>query len=132
MVEDLNYTGLFEIETFKIRKSLYFNEINFRNSANLLGYRGDKINYILLYVMQVLNMDISSEKKNVTKKFHFCIETHHLKNAIKEKKLSLIKSLYHIAISTKVIFVISDIKPILYKIKHFINKRLSHGDKNEK
>ena len=84
MISDMNYTGLFEVETFKVKDVLYFNEMNFRNSANLFGYYGDKINYILLYVLQVLGMDIKREKKEVTKKYHFCIEQHHLKN-VKEK-----------------------------------------------
>ena len=127
MVSDLNYTGLFEIETFKMGNTLYFNEMNFRNSANLLGYSGDKIHYVLLYIMQILGMDISSMKQSVTKKYHFCVENHHLKN-VREGRLGIFKCLYHIIISTNVIFVFSDIRPLRYKVSHFLKKKFKHTE----
>lgn len=127
MISSMNYTGLFEVETFKVGNELYFNEMNFRNSANLYGYHGDDINYILLYVLLVLGIDISKEKKYVTKKYHFCIEQHHLKN-VKEGKLNIFKCLYHILISTKLIFCITDLKPWIYKIVHAIDKKLFKGE----
>ena len=121
MLEELNYTGLFEVEIFKKDKTIYFNEINFRNSANLLGYKGDNINYILIYIMLLLNKNIKNQKLKVTKKYHFCIETFHIKNVF-EKRLNIFECIYHILISTKIIINFKDIKPLLHKIKNVFTK----------
>ena len=77
--------------------------------------------------MQVLGMDISSMKQNVTKKYHFCVENHHLKN-VREGRLGIFKCLYHIIISTNVIFVFSDIRPLRYKVSHFLKKKFKHTE----
>ena len=123
MVEQMNYTGLFEIEVFLCNDKIYFNEMNFRNSANLYGYTGDKVKYVYSYILMLLNKDISNIKHKVTKHYHFCIEPLHFKNVF-EGRINFFKCLYHIIISTKVIYNIRDLKPTFTKYKYAIRKRL--------
>ena len=128
MVEKMNYTGLFEIEMFLVNDKVYFNEMNFRNSANLYGYKGNGIKYIYLYIMLLLNKDISKEKIYVDKHYHFCIEPLHFKN-IFEKKVKLFPCVHHIIHSTKLIYNSHDLKPTLVKYKYAVRKRIKKGNK---
>lgn len=123
MIENMNYTGLFEIEMFLMNGKIYFNEMNFRNSANLYGYKGAKVNYIYLYICTLLNKDISNEKTKVDKHYHFCIEPLHFKN-IFEKKIGFFKCIHHINTSTKCIYNLRDFRPFIMKYIFAIKKRL--------
>ena len=80
MLEKINYTGMFEVEMFLFKDKIYLNEINFRNSANLYGYTGNKIKYVYLYILDLLKIDSSTLKRTVDKSYHFCIEPLHIKN----------------------------------------------------
>ena len=123
MIEEMNYTGLFEIEMFLMNNKIYFNEMNFRNSANLYGYKGANINYVYLYLCSLLGYDCSDENTKVTKHYHFCIEPLHFKN-IFEKRIGFFRCIYHILSSTKCIFNMRDIKPTIKKYKYAIKKRI--------
>lgn len=123
MISSIKYTGLFEVEMFLMNGKIYFNEMNFRNSANSHGYRGDKINYIYLYIKDLLGLDMNNDKKNVTNPYYYCIEPLHLKNVL-EKKISIFRCICHIITSTKLIFNIKDMKPVIYKFIYAIKKRI--------
>lgn len=123
MISSINYTGPFEVEMFLINGKIYFNEMNFRNSANSHCYRGDKINYIYLYIKELLGLDTNNDKKNVTNSYYYCIEPLHLKNVL-EKKISIFRCIYHIITSTKLILNIKDMKPVIYKFIYAIKKRI--------
>ena len=123
MISSMNYTGLFEVEMFLMNGKIYFNEMNIRNSANLYAYKGDKVNYIYLYIKELLGLDTSNDKRDVTKHYYYSIEPLHLKNVL-EKRLNIFKCIYHINKSTKLIFNIKDIKPFFYKYFYAIKKRI--------
>lgn len=123
MISEMNYTGLFEVETFKVGNKLYFNEMNFRNSANLYAYSGNNINYIYLYILLVTGNDISKEKIKVDKHYNFCIEFLHLGN-VKENKIKLFKCFKNILNSTKLFYNKNDLKPFFMKIYSVIINRL--------
>lgn len=123
MISKMNFTGLFEVEMFKVGDKLYFNEMNFRNSANLFAYSGNKINYIYLYLLLVTGNDLCNEKIYVDKHYNFCVETLHLGN-VKERKISLIECLVHIFSSTKLIFNLKDLKPFFVKFWLSIYRRI--------
>lgn len=124
MISKMNYTGLFEVEAFKVGDKLYFNEMNFRNSANLFAYSGNKVNYIYLYLLLVSGHMIKNEKIYVDKPYSFCIEMLHLGN-VKEGKIGLFKCIKNILSSTTLIFNIKDLKPFFVKIIHSIYRRIS-------
>ena len=71
MISSMNYTGLFEVEMFLMNGKIYFNEMNIRNSANLYAYKGDKVNYIYLYIKELLGLDTSNDKRDVTKHYYY-------------------------------------------------------------
>lgn len=128
MVSNMGYTGLFEIEMFLVGDKIYFNEMNFRNSANLYGYKGGKIKYIYIYLLLLLNISLSNEKLKVTNHYNFCIEPLHIKNVF-EGKIGFFKCIYHILTSTKLIYNFHDIKPFFAKYRYAIKKRLCKGKK---
>ena len=124
MISKMNYTGLFEVETFKVGNKLYFNEMNFRNSANLFAYSGNKINYIYLYLLLVSGQNINNEKIYVDKSYSFCVEMLHLGN-VKERKIGLFNCMKNIFTSTTLIFNFKDLKPFFTKIIHSIYRRIT-------
>ena len=125
MIKSMQYTGLFEIEMFKKGKELYFNEMNFRNSANLYAYSGNDIPYIYIYINLILNNDISHIKQNVDKHYFFCVEPAHLKN-VREGLLSYKEWLNHVKHSTKLIYNKKDKKPFYKRIQNSIYLRLTN------
>lgn len=127
MIGNIKYTGFFEVETFKVKDELYFNELNLRNSANLFAYSGNNINYIYLWILLVLGKDLSKEKLNVDKSYYFVIEHLHIKQ-IKEGTATVKEVISHLKKSTKLIYNKKDKKPFIMRYINAIIKRL----KNEK
>lgn len=125
MISSIDYTGLFEIECFKKGKSLYFNEINLRNSANLFAYYGNGINYIYIYILLILNKDreLENEKLYVDKSYYFVVDHLHIKQ-LKEGTVSLFQLLKHLKNSTKVIYFKYDKAPFFQKYKNAFKKRI--------
>lgn len=125
MIKDLNYTGMFEIEMFKVGNDIYFNEMNFRNSANLYSYMGNGINYIYLYLNLILKKDISKLKSKVDKHYYFCVEPLHLKN-VKEKVVTYQEWKNHVKKSTTLIYNKKDKKPFFMRIVNSLYVRITH------
>ena len=125
MIKNLKYTGLFEVELFKKGDKLYFNEMNFRNSANLYAYSGNNIPYIYLYINLLLNNDISEIKQKVDKHYFFCVEPAHLKN-VKEGLLGFREWARHVKNSTKLIYNKKDKKPFYKRIQNSLYLRLTN------
>lgn len=125
MIKNLKYRGLFEVEMFKKGDKLYFNEMNFRNSANLYAYAGNQIPYIYLYINLLLNNDISQMKQKVDKHYFFCIEPAHLKN-VKEGLLGFGEWVKHVRNSTTLIYNKKDKKPFYKRIQNSLYLRLTN------
>ena len=125
MIKNMKYKGLFEVEMFKKGNKLYFNEMNFRNSANLYAYAGNEIPYIYLYINLLLNNDISGIKQKVDKHYFFCVEPAHLKN-VKEGLLGINEWIKHVKKSTKLIYNKNDKKPFYKRIQNSLYLRLTN------
>ena len=125
MIKDMNYTGLFEVEMFKVGNEIYFNEINLRNSANLYSYMGNNVNYINVYLNLILGKDISKLKTQVDKHYYFCIEPLHLKN-VKEKVVTFKEWKKHVKNSTTLIYNKKDKKPFFMRLVNSIYLRITH------
>ena len=110
---------------FKKGDKFYFNEMNFRNSANLYAYSGDNIHYIYIYINLLLGNKIDNLKQKVDKHYFFCIEPAHLKN-VKEGLLTYKECFDHIKHSTKLIYNKKDKKPFYKRIQNSIYLRLTH------
>lgn len=117
MVCSLNYTGLFEIEIFKVNDEIYFNEMNLRNSANQYAYVGNEIPYIYLYINLILGNDLSEIKKEIDKHYYFCIEPLYLKNVF-EGVVPFSVFLKNIFKSTKLIYNKKDKRPFFIRMKN--------------
>lgn len=127
MIEDIKYTGFFEVETFKVKDELYFNELNLRNSANLFAYSGNNINYIYLWILLILGKDLSKEKINVDKSYYFVVEHLHIKQ-IKEGTATIKEVVNHLKNSTKLIYNKRDKKPFIMRYINAIIKRIKREE----
>jgi predicted ATP-grasp superfamily ATP-dependent carboligase len=125
MVKSLKFTGLFEIEIFKKENKIYFNEMNFRNSANQYAYLGNNIPYIYIYLNIILGNEITSIKQKVDKEYYFCIEPEHLKN-VKEGLLTYKEWWKHVKNSTTLIYNKADKKPFFKRIQNSIYLRITN------
>ena len=112
LIAALGYDGLFEIEFFVKDGAVFFNELNLRNSANVYAFMGDGVNYLDVYLSQIYGN--YSVKKYTSQKFFYCQDILHLKN-IKEKAVSPLRAMAHIAKSTKLVYNRKDVKPLAYR-----------------
>lgn len=122
MMKDLNYNGLFEIETLIFNNQMYFNELNLRNSANSFSYIGANVNYLKLYIDMVLDKKCESNIK-VKSDYYFCIEPFLLKS-VKEGQISLKEAKKRIANSFKLIYYSKDKKPFFMRLVNSVYMRM--------
>lgn len=74
ILKKINYSGMFDIEIFVKNNEIILNEINFRNSGNTIAYCYNEVYIIYLWVMMVLELDISNMKKSVDKEYNYIDE----------------------------------------------------------
>lgn len=129
LLKKLNYSGMFDIEIFIKNKNFYLNEINFRNSGNSYAYVYSNIYIIYLWILMILNIDTSTEKKAISKSYYFQDETLEISQLI-HKKISL-KTYVSSFKNSKVYFVLnkSDIIPVVYKFIYAFLRRLCKNGK---
>ena len=115
LIKSLNFTGIFDLEVFVKGNDMYLNEINFRNGGHSYAYTYDDVYIVYLWLLLVLNKDISKEVKQVNNSFYFNVElieikhlTHHnisFKTWYQDMKRTNISLFYNK----------NDVRPYIYK-----------------
>ena len=123
ILKDVNYTGLFEIETYDVNGELYFNEINFRNSAITYALTGNGVNYVGVYVNNYLDVN-RNLKKYIDKEYYFCVE-HSLIKAAREGQLTLKEAKNKLHTSFKIIYNKHDMCPLFMRSVNSVYLRLA-------
>ena len=120
----MNFTGIFDLEVFVKGNEMYLNEINFRNGGHSYAYTYDDVYIVYLWLLLVLNKDISKKVKQVNNSFYFNVElieikhlTHHnisFKTWYQDMKRTNISLFYNK----------NDVRPYIYKFFYAIGNRL--------
>lgn len=98
MMKDLNFNGLFDIETFMVNGKLYLNEINFRNSGNTWALVKNGMNTPYIWICDISGQKIETDKKVMRAGTFFMNETADL-HYILDHRINLfswLRDLYHV------------------------------------
>ena len=121
-INKINYSGIFDIEVFKVGDNFYFNEINFRNSRIAYAYGESNICYYW-YLSNINNKFINAPK--IEENYYFICEQTDMHNVL-EKRISLKQYLNDKKkAKIKLLSNKNDIKPAIFMIIIKILRKLN-------
>ena len=122
VLKEIRYSGLFDVEIFKVNGEYYFNEINWRNSAVCFAAKQSGVNYPLYWFCSVTEREyeIDKAKKYPVYAMNELLDFQH----VKTHEVSLWKWLSQIKRSeAKAYYDKDDLKPLIHRFVAFLKRK---------
>ena len=124
LLENINYSGMFDIELFIKGEKCYLNEINFRNSGSSMAYCFDNVHLVYLWVLMVTGNSIDNENQEITNEFSF-IDEYGERNLLLKKGITFKEYINDFRLSKGRLFHRKgDLGPSVYKNIYAICRRI--------
>lgn len=122
ILKAIHYSGLFDVEIFRVNGEYYFNEINWRNSAVCFAAKQSGINYPLYWFYSVIGQkyEVSLPRKYPVYAMNELLDFQH----VKTREVPLWKWLYQLKhCEAKAYYDRNDPKPLRHRFKMFLRRR---------
>lgn len=121
-LKKISYTGLFDVEIFRVKGEYYFNEINWRNSAVCFAAKQAGVNYPLYWYYSVIGQDyeVRQCRKYPVYAMNELLDFQH----VKTREIPLWKWLLQLKRSeAKAYYDKKDPEPLKHRCKMFMRRR---------